>query len=94
VSTVSRLARRFHAAVPDEEYDHLDEEVLDYSLLSPDVLPAINKEPGKPTKVEELCEYWQKIGEMKTPDGNIRFPNLTSLFKCITSFKRGHRTCI
>ena len=85
VSAVSRLARRFHAAVPDEEYDHSDEEVLDYSLLSPDVLPAINnnKEPGKPTKVEELCEYWQKIGEMKTPDGNIRFPNLTSLFKCL-----------
>ena len=83
----------FHAAVPDKEYDNLDKEVLDYSMLSPDVLPAINKEPGKPAKVDELCEYWQIIGEMKTPDGISDF--LTSpTFTCITSFKRGHRTCI
>ena len=83
--TVSRLARRFHAAVPDEECDNLDEEVLDYSLVSPESLPKFHKEIGKPTKVEELCEYWQKIGEMKTANGELRFPNLTNLFKCLLS---------
>ena len=34
-STVSRLGRRLNAAVHDEQYDSLDEEVLYYLLLSP-----------------------------------------------------------
>ena len=41
------------------------------------------KEPGNSTKVEELLEYWQNIGEMKTASGALRFPNLTNLFKCL-----------
>ena len=84
-STVSRLGRRFNAAVSDEQCDSLDEEVLDYLLLSPELLPKCHKEAGKPTNVEKLCEYWQKIGEMKTASGELRFPNLTKLFKCLLS---------
>ena len=41
------------------------------------------KEPGNTTKAEELREYLQNIGEMKTASGALRFPNLTNLFKCL-----------
>ena len=42
--------------------NYLDEEVSDYSLLSPESLPncKFHKEFEKPTKMEEVCEYWKK----------------------------------
>lgn len=83
VAAVLRLAEHFPSAVPENAVDQLEEEVLDYTLMSPETLPTVHKETGKLTKSEELCTYWQSVGKLMTMDGNARFPNLTSLAKCL-----------
>ena len=80
---VVRLAARFPAAVPQETHDALEEEALDYILLPSSALPSVAREEDKPIKNEEVCAYWEQIGRMTTPNGSIRFPNLSRLVKCI-----------
>ena len=83
VSTVSRLIKRFNKVVPEDEYDALESEVLDYSLTPMAELPSVPREEGKLTKSAEICEYWQKVGMLKTLEGTDRFPHLVRLAKCI-----------
>ena len=82
-ATVLRLADRFPSAVPESALDELEEEVLDYTLMSPETLPISQVRTEKPSKSEELCKYWQEVGQLTTLDGKARFPNLTSLAKCL-----------
>lgn len=84
-AAVLRLARRFPAAVSEDNFDCLEEEVLDYVLASSAVMPSVHKDDGKPTKSEELCKYWQEVGSMKTLQGDDRFPSLFLLAKCLLS---------
>lgn len=74
------LAARFPAA---EACDVLEEELLDYTLLPATDLPSVEREEGKPMQAAELCHFWQQIGKMSTISGAARFPNLTSLAKCV-----------
>ena len=62
--------------------NNLEEEVLDYKLESPSLMPSVQKETKRPTNSTELCCYWQEVGKMKMLSGTLRFPNLTSLAKC------------
>lgn len=84
-ATVLRLARRFPAALTPDKFDCLEEEVLDYVLASSAVIPTVHKDDDKPTKSEELCKYWQEVGNMKTLQGDDRFPSLFLLAKCLLS---------
>ena len=82
-AAVLRLARWFPAALSEDKFDDLEEEVLDYGVLeywmaSSAEMPSVNRDDGKPTKSEELCTYWQEIGNMKTLQGENRFPCLIS----------------
>lgn len=84
-SAVLRLARQFPAALAEDKFDDLEEEVLDYVLTSSTVLPSVHRDEGEPTKSAELCAYWQAIGDIKTLQGEARFPSLVSLAKCLLS---------
>ena len=84
-AAVLRLARRFPAALSEDKFDNLEEEVLDYVLASSAEMPSVNRDDGKPTKSEELCTYWQEIGNMKTLQGENRFPCLVLLAQCLLS---------
>ena len=83
VDSVLRLAAHFPAAVPEESFDTLEEEALDYILTPSSTMPSVRKEEGKPTQSVDMCVYWQEIGRMKTLEGRPRFPNLTKLAKCL-----------
>lgn len=83
--TVLRLARRFPAAVSEDEFDALEEEALDYALAPHATMPSVHRENGKPTMSADLCAYWHEVGKLKTLDGKDRFPTLTQLAKCLLS---------
>ena len=53
----------------DDAVDHLEEEVLDYTLMSAEELPATSTEATNSARNEELCSYWQGIGKLTTLDG-------------------------
>ena len=76
-AAVLRLADCFPSAVPENAVNELEEEVLDYTLMSPETLPIFQARTEMPSKSEELCKYWQEIGQLTTLDGKARFPNLT-----------------
>ena len=61
VATVLRLADRFPSALPE---DHLEDELLDYTLMPAEELPATSTEASDSAKNEELCLYWQEIGRL------------------------------
>ena len=82
-ATVLRMARRFPAAVPEEELDELEHEVLDYMLMPPHQLPVVQHDNETTVNSEEICRYWHKIGSMETLDGSLRFQNLANLAKCL-----------
>ena len=84
-ATVLRLADRFPSALPDDAVDHLEEEVLDYTLVSAEELPATSTEARNSARNKELCSYWQGIGKLTTLDGSVQFPYLASLAKCLLS---------
>ena len=65
-SSICRLARRFPAALSEDKFDDLEEELLDYVLASCASMPSVHRDEGKPTKSAELCAYWQEVGNMKT----------------------------
>ena len=90
-SSVLRLASRFSIAVPEDEIDNLEEEVMDYVLTPSSLLPSVVIEEGKPTENTELCSYWQGMANMKTINGIIRFPLLTKLAKCLLSLPHTER---
>ncbi len=79
VTAVLRLATRFPAAISEDQFDALEEEVLDYVLSSSNTIPSVPRAEGKPTN---LCAYWQELGQMQ---GENRFPVLVSLSKCLLS---------
>lgn len=85
VATVFRLARRFPVAVPEENFDALETEVLDYVLAPSGELPLVQRDAEKPTNSTELCRYWHNVGVMKSLEGTDRFPNLVGLAKCLLS---------
>ena len=84
-AAVFRLARQFPAALSEDKFDCLEEEVLDYVLASSAVMPSVRRDDGKPTKSKELCAYWQEVGNMKTLQGEYSFPCLVLLAKCLLS---------
>ncbi len=61
-----------------DDYDALEEEVMDYFLTPTSSLPSVNREEGKPTHGEDLCTYWQKMGTLKTINGNLILLTLPS----------------
>ena len=81
-NAVLRLASRFPAAVPYDSCDALEEEVLDYRLTPLSNFPEIIRE-CRSASADDLCTFWQAIGEMKTLGGAIRFSNLSKLAKCL-----------
>lgn len=89
-STVFRLARRFPCAISEDGMENLEEEILDYILVSPNELPTIQKETNRQTKSGELRTYWCEIDQLKVADNSPRFPNLCSLVKCLLSLPRSN----
>ena len=55
VTAVFRLAKRFSVVVPEDEFDALEVEFLDYSM-APE-LPSVPRDEGKRTNSAELCQY-------------------------------------
>ena len=78
VPAVFRSAKRFSVVVPEDKFDALEAEVLDYSM-APE-LPSEPRDEGKPTNSAEL---WGNIGILKTLEGTDRFLYLVRLAKCI-----------
>ena len=83
VSAAFRLAKRFNVVVPEDKFDTLEADVLDYVITPTAELPSVHRDEGKPTNSAELCQYWQKVGMIKTVEGTDRFPCLTQLAKCV-----------
>ena len=84
-STVFQLARQFPVAVPESNFDSLEEEILDYTPTQSDLLPSVPREEGKPTNSKDLCSYWHEIDQMKTLEGKSRYGNIANLAKCLLS---------
>ena len=78
-AAVFRLASRFSAAVSDDNFDTLEEEVLDYVLAPTFEIPSVHRDENS-TKSAELCAYWRQVDNMKTLQGKCRFPYLVSLY--------------
>ena len=60
LAAARRLAERFPAAISQEAFDALEEEVLDYKLAPSSAIPPVQTERGKPTSSAELCVYGMK----------------------------------
>ena len=64
------MAKRFPAAVAEDEINNLDEEVMDHILAPSSTLPSLSTE---------------EMGKLKKINGTPRFLLLTKLAKCLLS---------
>ena len=79
------LVTRFPTVSPEQDYDKLESEFLDYKLLTDGELPELYRQQEDGTSVDHrIDEVCNEIYLMKDPaTGQLRFPILSTLIQAL-----------